>query len=627
MCGIIGAFSTSKNNLIKSVKDAREKLNHRGPDDRGLEVFQISRKNCNELSGSLVLGHTRLSILDLSQDGQQPMCSKDRRYVITFNGEIYNYKELRVELESKGFVFKSDSDTEVLLKSWEHWGEESLKRLVGMFAFVVYDNEKNSLTMVRDAFGIKPLFYAKENDYLAFASETSALLELMPSRPTPNWQTAFNYLTSARVDRREDTFYEGIKQLLPGHLLEIDLKSKIRISPKRWWYPSIKENSNLTFEESKEFLREKFLNNVRLQLRSDVPLGAALSGGIDSTAVVCAMRRLEPTMEIKTFSYISRDSSKNEEKWVDIVNEYVRAKSYKIQIHKSDIFNDLDTLIKIQGEPFGSPSIYGQYRVFKKISESGVKANLDGQGADELLAGYFGYPHARFKSLIAQKDIFKIWKLFKGLRKNFNQYPKREFLQALFKRFEHHFISKRAEQFGERYLNQMFSDQFTEERLTCSNLNNYRELTSHLRDALTGKKGLVNLLRYEDRNSMIHSIESRVPFLTIDMAEFVLSLPENFLLSDEGVTKYVFREAMRGIVPDEILDRKDKIGFETPDNQWLLAEKTTISKWLKEFDQIPILDSFKAIKFYESLCIGTNRDFLGFWRLINFHKWYEQNNF
>lgn len=628
MCGIFGYFSVglkTDSKLPNRLESACNALKSRGPDDHGIDTF--SSKHSCPIPYTISLGHTRLSIIDLSSGGHQPMTSFDGRYSMVFNGEIYNYKEIRVELESEGYNFNSSSDTEVLLTAWLHWKAGSLDRLNGMYAFAVHDTVEHTLTFVRDAFGIKPLFYQADDHQVAFASETAALLELLPQKPNLNWQTSHKYLTSGRVDRGEYSFYDGIKRLVPGHLLEIDLKNKNEISLKKWWYPNISENPNLSFNESKEVLREKFLHNVKLQLRSDVPLSAALSGGIDSSAVVCAMRRLEPTMEIKTFSFISRGSSKNEEKWVDIVNEYVGAKSYKIQIHKSDILKDLDNLIKIQGEPFGGPSIYAQYRVFKKISESGVVVNLDGQGADELLAGYFGYPHARFESLIAQKDIIKILRLFKGLGKTFNQYPTRALLQAFLKSFSDNLISKRAVQFGKRYLNPRFSSQFIEQRLTRNNSYNDRELSSCLRDSLTGKRGLTHLLRYEDRNSMSHSIESRVPFLTIDMAEFILSLPENYLLSDDGVTKYIFREAMRGIVPNEILDRKDKIGFETPDNQWLLAEKTTIIKWLKEFDQIPMLDSAKALLFYERLCNGTNKDFLGFWRLINFFKWYEQNNF
>jgi asparagine synthase (glutamine-hydrolysing) len=631
MCGIFGLFSSnfclSSDSCIETrLSDASCALYHRGPDNSNIVQF-IEDDLKDSKSFNIALGHTRLSVIDLTSQGNQPLTSKCGRYILSYNGEIYNYLELRKQLHSYGFEFKTNCDSEVLLNSWVHWNLDSFHRLNGMFAFVVYDKFKKKVTLVRDAFGIKPLFFSFDKSGFYFASEINALSKLVPNKPTVNWSTAYNYLTKGRVDRGCHSFLEGINHLQPGHYLEIDLNSFEIFCPKRWWNPSIKERDQLSFKKSALVLREKFLDNVRLQLRSDVPVGAALSGGIDSSAVVSAMRYLEPSMEIKTFSFISKGSSKNEEKWVDIVNEHVGAKPHKIDVKKTDIFNDLETLIKIQGEPFGSPSIYAQYRVFKEIAKAGVVVNLDGQGADELLAGYFGYPHARFESLIAKRDILKILRLYNGLGQTFGKYPTKEFIQALFRDISEYFVAKRSVRFQNSYLKKEFSAQFAQKSTRVKRSHNHRALSSFLSEALTGQRGLVHLLRYEDRNSMSHSIESRVPFLTIDMAEFLLSLPENFLLSDEGVTKYIFREAMRGIVPDEILDRKDKIGFETPDNQWLLAEKNTITKWLKQFDQIPILDSSKALLFYESLCNGKNQDFLGFWRLLNFYKWYEQNNF
>ena len=630
MCGIFGILSNkhthSSLNFEKLLKSVAQTLRHRGPDHFAFETLDISSPSDREQS-SLSLGHTRLSIIDLSEGGYQPMSSADGRFIIIFNGEIYNYKELRKELSSLGYRFLTESDTEVLLYAWAEWNSNSLRRLVGMFAFAVYDKNDCKITLVRDGFGIKPLYYWSDKNFFCFGSELCALIDLVPNKVMPNWHVINNYLSLGRVDRGEDTFFDGVRHLLPGHLLEIDLNYHTNVVPKKWWHINLSEDSIITFNEAKDILREKFLYNVKLQLRSDVPLGAALSGGIDSSAVVCAMRYLEPNLDIKTFSYTPRGSSKNEEKWIDIVNEHIGAKSYKIDVNKADILNDIDALIKIQGEPFGSPSIYAQHMVFKEIAKAGVVVNLDGQGADELLAGYFGYPHARFESLIAQREFLRIFRLFKGLGQTFGKYPTKEFAQALLRDFSEYFVSKRIVRFQKNYLNKQFSNQFVYKCAPVKQSPNHRALTSCLSEAVTGQRGLVHLLRYEDRNSMSHSIESRVPFLTIDMAEFLLSLPENYLLSDEGVTKYIFREAMRGIVPDEILNRKDKIGFETPDNQWLLAKKTTISKWLKEFDQIPILDSFKATQFYESLCNGKNQDFLSFWRLINFYKWYEQNNF
>ena len=630
MCGIFGILSNkhtySSLNFEKLLKSVAQALSHRGPDHFAFETLDIY-SSFNRERSSLSLGHTRLSIIDLSDGGHQPMSSVDGRFTIVFNGEIYNYKELRTELSSLGYHFLTESDTEVLLYAWVEWQSNSLRRLVGMFAFAVYDKSDAKITLVRDGFGIKPLYYWSDKNSFCFGSELCAITDLVPNKVMPNWHVINNYLSLGRVDRGEDTFFDGVRHLLPGHFLEIDLNCHSSITPTKWWHPNFSEDSKITFNEAKDILREKFLANVKLQLRSDVPLGASLSGGIDSSAVVCAMRYLEPNSDIRTFSYVPTGSSKNEEKWVDIVNEHVGAKAYKIDVKKTDIFNDFETLIKIQGEPFGSPSIYAQYRVFKEIAKAGVVVNLDGQGADELLAGYFGYPHARFESLIAKRDILKILRLYNGLGQTFGKYPTKEFIQALFRDISEYFVAKRTVRFQNSYLKKEFSAQFAQKSTRVKRSHNHRALSSFLSEAVTGQRGLVHLLRYEDRNSMSHSIESRVPFLTIDMAEFLLSLPENFLLSDEGVTKYIFREAMRGIVPDEILDRKDKIGFETPDNQWLLAEKNTITKWLKQFDQIPILDSSKALLFYESLCNGKNQDFLGFWRLLNFYKWYEQNNF
>lgn len=628
MCGIYGYYNVNKSNqssFHESFVNVKNKLFHRGPNDSGVSSFNnVTSKIPFSM---LCLGHMRLSVIDLSDSGRQPIASPCGRFTLIYNGEIYNYLELAHELKSLGVKLRSLNDTEVLLQAWSLWKSDAIPRLNGMFAFAVYDKSYAKLTLVRDGFGIKPLYYWFDKNSFCFGSELCAITDLVPIKLMPNWHVINNYLSLGRVDRGEDTFFDGVRHLLPGHFLEIDLNYHRSITPKKWWHPKLSEDSNITFNEAKDILREKFLDNVKLQLRSDVPLGASLSGGIDSSAVVCAMRYLEPNSDIRTFSYTPTGSSKNEEKWVDIVNEHVGAKPYKIDVKKTDIFKDFETLIKIQGEPFGSPSIYAQYRVFKEIAKAGVVVNLDGQGADELLAGYFGYPRARFESLIAKRDFLKIFKLYNGLGQTFGKYPSNEFIQALFRDVSEYFVAKRTVRFNKSYLNNEFSAQFIQKSTLVKRSHNHRALSSCLSEAITGQRGLVHLLRYEDRNSMSHSIESRVPFLTIDMAEFLLSLPENFLLSDEGVTKYIFREAMRGIVPDKILDRKDKIGFETPDNQWLLAEKNTITIWLKQFDQIPMLDSSKALLFYEGICNGKNQDFLGFWRLINFYKWYEQNNF
>jgi asparagine synthase (glutamine-hydrolysing) len=406
MCGILGTFTHHPlPDQDQRLQSALAALHHRGPDDRGLESFDA-------VGGRLSLGHARLSIIDLSPGGHQPMHSPTGRYTIVFNGEIYNYRELRQELRALGHAFHTDSDTEVLLATWAQWGTQGLRRLTGMFAFAVYDREARTLTLVRDAFGIKPLFYRIDGGALCFSSEVPSLLELLPAKPELNLQRAYNYLVWGQYDNGSDTFYQGIHHLSPGHWLRIDLQQLAVYRPTdqsvRWWWPSIEERTDLSFEDAAAQLREMFLNSVRLHLRSDVPVGAALSGGVDSSAVVCAMRYLEPDMPIHTFSFVARGSSVDEEAWVDIVNTQVGAIAHKIVVSPEELALDLDDMIRAQGEPFGGTSIYAQYRVFKAAREAGIVVTLDGQGADELLAGYNGYPHGYLRSLLDERRYLEI---------------------------------------------------------------------------------------------------------------------------------------------------------------------------------------------------------------------------
>src|SRR5690606_28349805 len=366
MCGIAGGWWKEAGQLEARLAGALEKIRYRGPDDRGYELYPMG-------DSVVALGHTRLSILDLSSAGHQPMLSADKRFSIVFNGEIYNYRELRTELQGLGHCFVSDSDTEVLLAAWMQWGQACLVRLIGMFAFVVLDRQAGTLTCVRDAFGIKPFFYAAQGGgEFYFASEMPALKELLPGKPTLDWQRAYDYLVHGDYDSGTGTFFEGIRHLLPGHLFIVDLKGERVAEPERWWAPRIVERTDLSFASATELVREQFLQNIRLHLRSDVPLGAALSGGIDSSAVVCAMRHVEPDLPIHTFSYIAAGSEMSEEVWVDRINAHVGAVPHKISVGSDELVRDLDSMILAQGEPFGSTSIYAQYRVFQLARESGV---------------------------------------------------------------------------------------------------------------------------------------------------------------------------------------------------------------------------------------------------------------
>jgi asparagine synthase (glutamine-hydrolysing) len=560
------------------------------------------------------------------------MSTLDGRLTIVFNGEVYNYRELRDELLISGYLFSTDSDTEVLLAAWTQWGVDCLRRLVGMFAFAIFDAAEQTLTCVRDAFGIKPFFYARDSseDFWACASELPALLSLLSSPPVLSLQRAHDYLAYGSYDDQPATFFEGIENLPPGHWVQLSLQDGQCSDPVRWWHPSIAARSDLTFPQAAQELRELFLDSIRLHFRSDVPLGAALSGGVDSSAVVCAMRHLEPRAPIHTFTFVAPGSPVDEEPWADLVNSHVGAISHKILAGPAELAVDIDALIRSQGEPFGSTSIYAQYRVFQAAREVGIIVTLDGQGADELLAGYDGYPEARLRSLFDQHRYGAATSLLQA----WQQWPgrgRRRALQALVLALAPEQTGARLKQLRSELRDSWLNLRWLRDRgvkgiaseaapLASFPDRQGRQLASSLRSALTGQ-GLAALLRHADRNSMHWSVESRVPFLTTDLAEFLLSMPEEYLLSDAGETKHLFRAAMRGIVPDQILDRSDKIGFATPELAWLQALAPQIDDWLAAAKEIPFLNHVKVVAMVHDTLAGKRRFTWQVWRLINFCRW------
>ena len=636
MCGILGLYTIQHiSNYEQRLNEAIDALKHRGPDEQTSEQYQVA-------DGTLVFGHARLSIIDLSPGGRQPKHSDDGRFSLIFNGEIYNYRELRQELQSKDIPFHTNSDTEVLLACWKVWGIDCLQRLRGMFAFVMLDRQENTLTCVRDAFGIKPLFYRFDSQSLVIASELRALLKLTTGKPRLNHQQAYDYLMHDRYDTDDKTFFEGILQLPPGHILEIDLgklsqamkdgKPAPHSNAKRWWFPKIEERTDLTFEQATEQLREMFLENIRLHLRSDVPLGAALSGGIDSSAVVCAMRRQEPDLPIQTFSFIAAGSPVDEEKWADIVNAQVGAIAHKVIVRPEELAEDIDDLIFAQGEPFGGTSIYAQYRVFKLAKEHGIIVTLDGQGADELLAGYHGYHDARMLSMIERGEFSELIEFIYG----WSQWPGRS-LGYSARTALRQILPQKVTNLERRLRRNPALDWIDPKVLSDLGIIDPalqngtgsgvlhpqargRRLAYSLRSALNGK-GLGALLRHGDRNSMRWSIESRVPFLTQDMAEFVLGLPENYLVSNQGETKHIFRSAMRGIVPDAILDRKDKIGFATPEHGWLKGIGDKALKWTESAERVRLLRPEPMRESLRKVLNGQAPFSQQTWRFLNFCRW------
>lgn len=633
MCGIAGFLSPSRQLDYQTVEAVLRNLAHRGPDDQGW--LSYSRDNLKtghnwdrESPGEALLLHRRLSIIDVSESGWQPMSSAAGRYHLVFNGEIYNYRELRSELEQLGHVFRTHTDSEVLLVAYAQWGSDALLRLVGMFAFAVLDTAARKLFLARDCFGIKPLYYAASQDFFAFASEIRALLELTHSRRRVNPSALLLYLRHGLSDQGIGTLFSGISQLPGAHYMEIALDQPGVAEPIRYWSPT-PNHSELSFDEAADCLRELFLDSVRLHLRSDVPLGAALSGGIDSSAIVAAMRHLDPALDIHAFSFIAEDPAMSEERWVDLAAARVRAIVHKIRPTSTELVNDFENLVSTQEQPFGSTAIYAGMRVFREAAEAGIKVMLDGQGADEFFGGYRYYLGAQLASLLRQRRYGDALQLLVRA----STLPGSGMLSLLFcgadymipKQWQAPFRSLLAKEFTPRWVNGAWFRQYGNDVGHTNYCPDQDVLRATLLRTIT-ETSLPHLLRYEDRNAMAFSIENRVPFLTVPLAEFVLSLPERYIVDLDGTSKAVFRSAMRGLVPDEILDRRDKIGFRTPERKWLSAADHWVQGVLasETAAAMPFLN-LKAMRLeWNRIRDGRQRFDNRIWRWLNVIRWSNQ---
>lgn len=580
MCGVFVVLTRKKREVC--IPDALIKsLYHRGPDSQNFIELKFKCKNqINQYSAWL--GHVRLSIIDLSVSSNQPMFTQDRRYSIVFNGEIYNYIELRNELIVKGVQFKTNSDTEVLLKLWEYYGKECLVKLKGMFAFVVVDTLEGTATMVRDFFGIKPVYYVECDDAIVIASEISPIIQYLKANQssiTLNAPLLYEYIRFGATNANNETLFSPIKCLSPASLIVYNYHNDFLDKEDRYW-TLLKKERIISFSDAVSECRERFLQNIKLHLRSDVPLAAALSGGIDSSAIICAAKYIEPDLDIQLFSYISDSEATSEEKWVDIVQKKVGGKCNKIKPSNEDLRFDFRDLVKHQGEPFTSASIYAQYRVFKAVSEAGIKVSLDGQGADEILGGYWPHVGTYGSSLLKSVRLFDFIKLIDRAQTRFNgkfhliSLVAQNFFSSNTRVFLRNLLNK---SFDLPYLNQEWFVNSNVDTTAIANklIGQFDTLKDHLIASISSGS-LPNLLRYADRNSMCFSVESRVPFLTHDFAEFIMSLPDEFIISPNGVRKHVFREAMSGILPEEIRQRKDKIGFFADDAKWIRANENQL---------------------------------------------------
>ena len=566
MCGIAGILSYKTKPELNQLKLMTDELIHRGPDGEGQWI--------NE-KANIGLGHRRLSIIDLSQAGAQPMHYANNRYTISFNGEIYNYIELKQELIKKGYQFKTQTDTEVLLALYDAEKENCLKKIDGMFAFAIWDEKEQILFCARDRFGEKPFFYYHDNDRFVFASEIKALWKAGINKKIKE-SFIYNYLlfgTTEDINRPTETIYENINKLEPATFIKVNLSGKI-IKEKYWQIDLSKQNNTVNIDEAKEQFLSLFTNSIKNRLRSDVAVGSSLSGGLDSSSIVCLINEIKgQEQEQKTFSARFKDFEKDEGYFIKKVLETRKnIKSFDVYPDENSLIDNWKNIVYYQDEPFGSFSIAAQYEVMQLAKRNNVTVLLDGQGADELMAGYHPYFETYYNSLY-KKDKALYGKEISAYRMLYNKEfanpnLKTNLLQKNKKLYS--FLSKKRRKIissNNDYFVGINPDIVAENKGKEPPIAQFTSLKEHLYYS-TFTKGLSELLRYADRNSMAHSVEVRLPFLNYKLVEFIFSLPEDMLIN-KAWTKFILRYSMQEILPKEITWRKDKIGYEPPQNKWI----------------------------------------------------------
>lgn len=580
MCGIAGIISRDPNAVtVDRLRKMTDIIQHRGPDGEGQWISN---------NGNVGLGHRRLSIIDLSHNGDQPMHYLSR-YTIVFNGEIYNYVELKITLLKQGYKFRTESDTEVLMALYDRDKEDCLTLLDGMFAFVIYDKNLNEIFAARDRFGEKPFFYSyEEGNHFLFGSEMKCLWAAGINKEI-NFSMMFNYLSYGEVENQKnhaETFYKNCTRLPHSHYLKLSVDT-CHLTIKKYYDIDFKTiDHSISETEAQEKFRELFYSSVNRRLRSDVTVGSSLSGGLDSSLVVCVIDELKKgtTQKQETFSAVFPGFIKDERKYIDYVLNKINVSPHFITPDDGKLIDELDNLFYYQEEPFGSASIYVQYCVMRLAKENNVTVLLDGQGADEYLAGYYDYYTTFFNELRSNdRKKYRIELVnYKQLHKE-NHINREMNSLKNYVRYAMPGVIKPARDFFNYYQQKrspFFSPDFYEQNRKNSSAPEYDSKT--LNEALYRsifEGGLQTLLRYADRNSMAQSREVRLPFLNNELVEFVFSLPTHFKIQD-GWTKWIMRSAFKNVLPEEIAWRKNKIGYEPPQKSWM--ENSIVKEKIQE---------------------------------------------
>jgi asparagine synthase (glutamine-hydrolysing) len=603
MCGICGIIHFDKKPVTEApLREMMRTMKHRGPDDEGLFI--------KDHTG---LGFVRLSIIDLTLAGHQPMFSIDNRYVILLNGEIYNYIELREDLKKKSHIFRSGSDTEVLLNSYIEWGESCLNRLNGMFAFVIFDSVTNDIFAARDRFGIKPFYFYRDENKFLFASDIPPLLNVLGNKKEPEESVIFDYLVFNRTNQGEKTFFKNILKLQHGHSLTIK-SEEIKINR---WYNLPDQLSQFTSTEfnERDFL-EELKCSINLQLRSDVPVGTCLSGGLDSSAITSLVLNNKKNVDLHSFSAVYKKDQKGDES--EYISEF---KEKNLKLHYTfptdeSLLADLNNFITSLSEPFPSTSIYAEYKVME-LAKKHCTVLLNGQGADELMAGYHYFYGYYFRDLIKANSWGKFLnEVFQYTKTHKSIYGLKTLVFSMNPRSLRHFKDH-------KFIDDGFYDEF------YSRTNSLFDVF-YKSESL--KEFLINHFEYKfehhllwaDKTGMQFSLETRFPFLDHNLVEKTLAIPsENYIKN--GYTKAIMRNALKGILPEKIRMRKDKVGFSTPEADWFKNKKLQVV-----LQDVIESDSFKGRGYFDvKQCMKEFKSFQNyhkynpeFWKWINLELWF-----
>lgn len=571
MCGIAGFIQKKGQANPDVVQIMLDTIAHRGPDGEGLYA-----------DGSVVLGHRRLAILDLRPEGNMPM-HYGNRYTITYNGEVYNYVELRQELETLGCSFQTRTDTEVILAAYERWGEACVERFNGMWAFAIYDRQEKMLFFSRDRFGVKPLYYWNSEDAFFFASEIKEIWTQMPKPVRANVGTLLAYLNTGDLDYSEQTCFAEVFQLPGGWNMRYSLNDHT-FTTYRWYELKKSTEKNATYEENVERFRQLFRQAVMLRLRSDVPVGSTLSGGLDSSAIVCTLNKVLPEgTKVNTLSSCFEEKAFDEQEYIDEVIRHVDAAAHKVWPEISLDLEELDREIWHQDEP--QTNTAGRF-VYRKARELGMPVMLVGEGADEQLAGYTVFFESLFLELLFTgrwKAFASQLKAFKTVREPYDHISLKHLLLVtatdflLPIRLRDFIRIHRKDYTAGRYMKKMALNH--PEVYRARNLYTSTQTDNVIKAYMFSE--MPRILHALDRTSMASSVETRAPFLDKDLVEAMFSMPLSHKLWD-GITKRVMRDAVRQDMPEKVTNRYGKMGFMTPEFQWFYENPALVTECLSE---------------------------------------------